>query len=286
MVESNGTSRWRLLRTEPLCGAMNMALDEVLLDAVMSGRSAPVLRIYRWQPAAVSLGYFQKGPRAVNLGACRRLGYDVVRRLTGGRAVLHDQEVTYSVIAADSGGPFPGGILENYRVIAGALQHGLNALGLPTVLAPSRGQSHNRAVEGARQSACFTAPSRYELTCFGCKITGSSQKRQGKTFLQHGSIPLDLDCAKLFQALDTEGEMASEEGGRLLAGQIGWMNRWLPLPVSREQAEARLIASFGEVLDLELREDAVAAEEWLGAEMLVKEKYGNPQWTLRGIGPA
>ncbi len=198
--------------------------------------------------------------------------------------MLHDHEVTYSVIAEDKGGPFPGGILENYRIIAGALQHALNGLGLPTILAPSR--SPDKAGKGARQSACFTASSSYELTCFGCKITGSSQKRQSKAFLQHGSIPLDLDCAKLFQALDTEGAVSPEEGGRMLERHIGWMNRWLPVPVTRDQAETRLIASFSDVLGVELQEDDVAPDEWRMAEMLVKEKYGNPQWNLKGIRAA
>ena len=134
---------WRLIRSPALPGAMNMAFDEALLESVAAGRSGPVLRLYRWDPPAVSLGYGQSLQR-VNLPACRELGLDVVRRLTGGRAVLHHREVTYAVIAPERTAFFPGGVLDNYRVIAGVLLQALQTLGLTAEIVGRAGRSRSR----------------------------------------------------------------------------------------------------------------------------------------------
>jgi lipoate-protein ligase A len=269
---------WRLARTGPLPGALNMALDEALLNAVGAGRSRPVLRLYRWRPAAVSLGYFQRGAQVVNRDACRAMGVDVVRRMTGGRAVLHDRELTYAVMADARGGLFSARVLDNYRRIAEVLRRTLRSFGLEVVMAPGR-----RSVGdgGAARSACFTAPSSFELVCHGCKIAGSAQKRQGEVFLQHGSIPVDLDPVKLFRVLDTAGAVAPAEGGRRLAESVGWVNRWLARPVTVDEVEDRLVACFAELLNVELVEEPPTAEEWRESERLVAERYGDRDWTWR-----
>jgi len=270
---------WRLIRSGASTGATNMALDEALLESVAAGRSLPVLRLYGWQPPTVTLGYFQKAEAAVNLEACRRLGLDVVRRITGGRAVLHDREVTYAVISPERSALFPGGVLDNYRVIARVLQRTLDSFGLTTLLAP--GRSRGSGGRGAEQSACFTAPATSELLHAGCKVTGSAQKRQGEAFLQHGSIPLDLDPQQLFRALDTAGELSPEMGGQLLAQSVGWLNRWLPQPVEVADVEERLLASMEREWSIELLADAPSEAELARASELRAEKYGNPEWNLR-----
>jgi lipoate-protein ligase A len=272
---------WRLIRSGALSGQLNMALDEVLLEEVAAGRSAPVLRLYRWDPATVTLGYFQRGAAVVNLEACRRLGLDVVRRLTGGRAVLHDREATYTLIAPQRCPPFVGSILENYRIIAGVLCQALSGFGLPVTLAP--GRAGGSAGEGAEHSACFTAPNSYELLCHGCKISGGAQKRLGGAFLQHGSIPVDLDPELLFCALDTAGELSAVAGGKQLAARIGWLNRWLDEPLVVVAVEEALIAAFARVLHLNFMAEDPTPEEWEKARTLVAVKYGNPQWNLRGL---
>lgn len=273
---------WRLIRSGFMTGAENMAFDEALLEAVAQGRSGPVLRLYRWNPPTVTLGYAQRGERVVNLAACRKLGFDVVRRCTGGRAVLHDREVTYAVIAPEHSVLFPGGILENYRVIAEVLRQTLDSLGLPAVMAPGR----CRGAEGVgiQQNACFTAPSSYELVYQERKVTGSAQKRHGNAFLQHGSIPVDLDLERLFCALDTRQQVTAAEGGRLLGQSVGWLNRWLPAPVSIEEVEDRLIATAAERWGVRLTEDELSATERKRAATLQTEKYANRQWNLQGVG--
>lgn len=269
--------RWRLIRSGPLTGAENMAMDEALLESVVAGSSLPVLRFYGWQPAAVSLGYFQQLASAVDPEACRQLGYDIVRRLTGGRAVLHDREVTYAVISPERSELFPGGILENYRVIARGLQQTIDSFGLQTSLAPGRSSCHGASA--AQQSACFTAPATWELVHAGCKMTGSAQKRQGDAFLQHGSIPLDLDPDRLFRALDTEHRLAPSAGGQLLARSIGWLNRWLSQPVNVAEVEAHLLECFSRQWHVCLEEDRPTATEQRRAAQLAAEKYANPAWT-------
>jgi lipoate-protein ligase A len=274
--------KWRLIRSGPLTGARNMALDEALLESVAAGRSFPILRLYGWSPPTVTLGYFQRVESSVNLEACRSLGFDVVRRVTGGRAVLHDREVTYAVISPERSPLFPGGILDNYRVIARVLQQTLDSFGLTTILAPGRSRGSSGC--GAQQSACFTAPATHELLHAGCKVTGSAQKRHGSAFLQHGSIPVELDPECLFRVMDTEQRISPPAGGLLLAQSVGWLNRWLPQPVTIAKVEERLLASIARDWNVCLVEDEPAAAEQERAAQLAVEKYGNAFWTLNRQG--
>ncbi|MDX9708180.1 MAG: lipoate--protein ligase family protein [Trichloromonas sp.] len=274
-------NRWRLVRTGPLPGGMNMALDEVLLQEVAAGRSRPVLRLYRWRPEAVSLGYFQRN-EVVNRAFCRSSGIDVVRRLTGGRAVLHGEEVTYAVIAG-SGQGFPVRAEESYRTIAELLRATLCSLGIEAELAPAHRQERERALP----AACFEAAAGYELLCRGQKIAGSAQKRRGDFFLLQGSIPLELDPRRLFQVLNPHAaeSIDLEAGAARLRRRVGWLNRYLPRPLTIDAVEERLRDVFAQGLGFALHEEPVRPGEWTLAENLTKERYDNPDWTWRVPGP-
>jgi lipoyl(octanoyl) transferase len=265
---------WRLIRSESLSGAMNMALDEALFESVGAGNSLPTLRLYRWHPAALSLGYGQK-TEDVDMTACRSCGLDIVRRITGGRAVLHDREVTYAVIVPAKDPLFPGGILDNYRVIALVLRETLAEFGIRTDLEPGRSGNSR-----ARHSACFTAPSSWELVHQGRKMAGSAQKRNDRAFLQHGSIPLEMDLPRMQRILGPAGS----SGMRLLEKKIGWLNRYLEEPVSIEAVEERLVAVFARVLGISFRKENPSPAEWSRALVLEKEKYGNLEWLKAGKG--
>jgi lipoate-protein ligase A len=268
--ESTG---WRLIRSGPLPGAMNMALDDALLHSVAAGLSSPILRIYRWQPAALTIGYAQMIDSGIDLNACRTRGIDVVRRPTGGRAVLHDREVTYAVIAP-IGNPFGAGIAESYRVIAGVLKNVLCKFNLPAELVP--GQS--RGQRG--RAACFTAPAQYELLIDGCKVAGCAQKRRGQVFLQHGSIPLDLDVDLLRRLLPAaQGEVTADR-----FGAIGWLNRFTSVPLGIDELEAALIEDFSVGLGIHFEPDVPTHAEIKIAERLHTEWYGNRAWALNGPG--
>lgn len=252
-----------------------MALDEVLLDAVADGRSSPVLRLYRWQPATVTLGYGQSLGRDVDIKACHEAGLDIVRRVTGGRAVLHQDEVTYAVIAPVHEGRFQGTVLDCYRVIAEVLRETVSAFGVDAELVP--GSRTVSSAEGGGRAVCFTAPSQYELVVDGRKIAGSAQRRVGRTFLQHGSLPLTMDLELLSRVLKGADRLPLEQR----FAKIGWLNLWAPTPLGIDGVEDQLVDSFKRVMNVEWQVLPPTEEEILSAETLCRAKYANPDWTGR-----
>ncbi|SDL45691.1 lipoate-protein ligase A [Geoalkalibacter ferrihydriticus] len=259
-----------------------MAVDEALLESVAAGRCPPLLRLYRWQPAAVSLGYAQRGTDQVNLTACRRQGVEVVRRITGGRAVLHQHELTYAVVAPEQGGVFSGGVLENYRVIAAPLLALFARLGIDGRLVSGRSRFHGAQADGA-SSVCFSVPSSYEILCAGRKLTGGAQKRQGGAFLQHGSIPLDLDLERLWDLLNPEDAKPRSVALRHLEQSVGWINRWHHPPLNIDSLETLFVESFAAVLGLTLEDSDLSPVELARAQELVATRYGCESWNLRGL---
>ena len=272
---------WRLINSGEQDGAWNMALDEALLHSVDRGESSPILRLYRWQPATVTLGYFQQGSDVVNLDSCSEFGYSVVRRITGGRAVLHDQEVTYAVISPEQNETFPGGVAQNYHVIAEVLQATFNEFGLQTKI--SSGRKERALTDGVQRSSCFTAPALSELVLNGQKMTGSAQKRLSTAFLQHGSIPIIIDPEQLYLALNTGDKTDLKRRVARLADRFGWMNRWLDQPVSIDEVEQCLIRQFAKIVSVNFLVDEPTEAETADAKRLLKAKYANPEWVLRGI---
>ncbi len=178
---------WSLIYDPPLEGKANMDRDQEILSAVAAGSSPPTLRLYRWAPPALSLGRFQKEEQVVDGEACRRLGIDVVRRPTGGRAVLHHQELTYSIILPENQPPIPKGILPAYCFLNRALLAAFDLLGIETEQAPEKMRGPRLA-----PGSCFDSSSAYELRVAGKKVVGSAQLRRGGALLQHGSILLEL----------------------------------------------------------------------------------------------
>lgn len=176
--------RWHLLLSPPLSGADNMALDEALMTrARRSGES--VLRVYQWNSPTLSLGRNQPGAGLYDTEAARRAGVGFVRRLTGGRALLHHHEITYSVTAP---APANGSIRESYAWINRLLIDGLSRLGVEARVATAH---RNAPVPGV--TPCFEVPSAGELVVAGRKLVGSAQWRDAGAMLQHGSMLIDDD---------------------------------------------------------------------------------------------
>jgi len=265
---------WRLIKSGYQTGAMNMALDEALLHAVAEGTSPPVLRFYRWRPATVTLGYAQSASTDIDLEVCRKTGLDVVRRSTGGRAVLHDNEVTYSVIAPLVSGLFGNSVLDSYRVISEVLQKALQQLGLTAKLVPGRSRGGQLS---ATKVVCFAAPSQYELVIDGRKIAGSAQKRHGQAFLQHGSIPLELDLDLLGRVLKTD--INTETAGSL--DKVGWLNMWASQALTVSEVESCITGEFSKAIGASLRNSVPTADELNQAEKFYQDKYANPDWNMR-----
>jgi lipoate-protein ligase A len=266
--------KWRLINSGEQTGAMNMALDEALLNSVAAGHSWPVLRFYRWQPATVTLGYAQSVHTDLDLDVCSQAGIDVVRRSTGGRAVLHDHEVTYSVIAPLNTGLFGGSVLECYRIISEVLQKTLLQLGLPAQLVPGKPRGGH---QNSMKAVCFSAPSQYELVIEGRKVAGSAQKRQGQSFLQHGSIPLEMDLELLGKALKTDVNRAAS--GSLQS--VGWLNQSSERTLTIDEVEAVLAEVFSAHLQVEWELSEPSLSELQDAESLCAEKFSCPEWNLK-----
>ena len=183
--------QWRLLDTGPADGFTNMAVDEALLEVFVAEGALTTVRFYGWSPPAVSLGYAQSIEREIDVKQCISLGIDVVRRPTGGRAVLHDHEVTYSVVISGDDPRVSCGVLAAYLTISQAMIRGLSYLGIDADLLPIR-----RGVPLPSDKAspvCFATPSSYEVAVGGRKIIGSAQRRAHDAIMQHGSIPLSMN---------------------------------------------------------------------------------------------
>ena len=173
--------RWLPLRAED--APRNMAVDEAIFKAYTLGLVPPTLRCYVWSPPGVSCGRFQDPAAEIDLAACAARGYGVVRRPTGGRAVLHEGDLTYMVVAGEQDG-VPGGTIPAYLHLSQGLLAALTSLGVPAQLYTPAGK------DVRRNPACFASPSWYELTVGGRKVAGSAQRREGGSVLQHGAIML------------------------------------------------------------------------------------------------
>jgi lipoate-protein ligase A len=191
---------WRFLDTGARPGAFNMAFDEMLARALCEGAGSPVLRLYRWKPWAISLGYNQ-GTDSLNAAACAREGIEVVRRPTGGRAILHAEELTYAVVM-EAG---RRSILQVYNDISRALVRGLGLFGVDVTLQKSQ-PDFREGYQHASSIPCFTTSARYEIEWQGRKLVGSAQRRfddgEHDAVLQHGSILCGPAHKKLAEFLD------------------------------------------------------------------------------------
>ncbi len=268
MQEQYPLTTWRLLRSAPADGATNMAVDEAILYAVAAGLAPPTLRFYAWQPACLSLGRAQPAGD-VKLEELRTAGFSLVRRPTGGRAILHVDELTYSVVASEGEPRVSGGVVESYRRLSAGLMRGLELLGVKNLAADRRVQK-----QPADGPVCFEVPSDYEITAGGRKLVGSAQVRSRGAVLQHGALPLEGDIARICAFLKAK---ATPE---LVRARATTLTEALARPVSWDEAAAALEEGFAQALNLRLVPGALTVEERAWAEQLYAEKYASEQWTF------
>lgn len=276
--EPAATATWRLVvDEEPRSGAANMAIDQALAEACAAGQSPPTLRFYRWSPPAVSLGRNQPAADVDGAAAAAR-GYEIVRRPTGGRAILHTDELTYSVTGTLADPRLAGGVLDAYLQISNALVAGLRQLGVEAEKAPSFVRA------GADVSAaCFEVPSAYEITAGGRKLMGSAQSRRAGYVLQHGSLPLVGDITRLIDVL----ALAPEEAASLrreLAERACTLAQVMGVPDDSPRLAYTHVCTamqkgFAETLNLEFHAGQLKAEELRRSAQLIREQYANSDWT-------
>ncbi|MEA3439932.1 MAG: lipoate--protein ligase family protein [Chloroflexota bacterium] len=275
---------WRLIRTPPASGAWNMAVDEAILEAVLQGLSPPTLRLYAWNPPCLSLGYAQ--PFAdVNQEQLQSHGWDLVRRPTGGRSILHTDELTYAVIGLQSDPRLSGSVLESYRNLSQALLKVLHLLAIPATIKGKR-SSNNKDRNGIQKSpiknpVCFEVPSDYEIVCNGKKLIGSAQARRKEGVLQHGSLPLGGDLTHIIDALQFPDPATRSKAEQRLLARATTAEQILGYELEWQTAAAAFEKAFAEVLDLQLENSELTTNEYNRTEILVEEKFANPDWTLR-----
>jgi lipoate-protein ligase A len=257
---------WRLIiDPAPLKGSLNMAVDEHLFrSAAREGRT--YVRFYRWERPTVSLGYSQDVGKVLDLDFCRRNEIDVVRRITGGKLVLHHREVTYSVSSAERE-VFSSNLTVSYRLISQALIRGLDHMGLDARLAGAAPSFYARG-----HMPCFSQAARDEIEVGGKKIVGSAQKRIGSHFLQHGSIPLEADedllrNVSLLKGKDDQVLMTS------LSEALGRV-------VTFDWAVDHLAAGISEFFQGEFKAWSIPRRDMPLVREIQKTRYDNPAWTL------
>ena len=250
-----------------------MAVDEAILEAYERAdpKPSPTLRLYAWQPATLSLGRTQPAEGSHDARVLAREGIGLVRRPTGGGAVLHEFERTYTVVAALGIPPFSGGVIATYRTIAEALRRGLMRLGVVAIpVEPKRGPSR------VAPAACYERLGAWEIVANGRKLVGSAQARRRAALLQHGSIPMRLDPSRLAAVLGSPVDAS----------------RFIDLESARGKAvdpaavDAACVGGFEETFGVRLVHGSLTESEALRAAELRCWKYDSIAWTRDGsIGP-
>lgn len=239
-------SKIRLLETGQEPGPWNMALDQALMSKVDD--HIPVLRLYGWKPASVSIGYFQSLEQEVDVKKCEDLGIDVVRRMTGGGAVLHEQEVTYSFITK----VFPSDVRESYKVICEPVVTCLISLGFDAKFSPLN-----------------------DITVKNKKVSGNAQTRRNGVLLQHGTILLDIDVDKMFSVLKVPSEKIKDKAIQDVKERV------MGLELSFDEVANQLWQSFSRSFQADVFRDNAKTDEIIEAKIMQKYKYGTYEWNYK-----
>ena len=240
----------RLLRTGPNNAYWNMAVDEVLMNSVRkSSTETPILRLYGWSPSAVTIGYFQSVEQELNVENCKKTGIEFVRRVTGGGAVLHDSELTYSFITKKH----PQNILESYRLICDPIVSCLVKLGFKE---PKFVPLNDVLVDGK-------------------KVSGNAQTRKEGILLQHGTILLDVDIEKMFSVLKIPEQKIQDKLINNVKERVRGLNRTF------EDVSAALEQAFSTKFAAKLVVDKITSQECRASQMLIETKYGTQAWNWR-----
>jgi lipoate-protein ligase A len=255
-----------------------MAADEAILEHSHRGDSPTTLRLYAWDPPCLSLGYAQSF-KDVDMERVKSHGWEVVRRATGGRAILHTDELTYSVTGSAEDPTLVGGVLESYNRLAQALLYAVHGLGLPVEI-----KEHFPAGESNPNNLnpiCFEVPSTYEITVQGKKLIGSAQARKREGVLQHGSLPLTGNLGRICDALTFKDEEAREKASTRLFERATTVESVLGRAISWEEAAQAFVHGFEAQLGIHFEHGAMSPSEVSRTEELVAEKYAHASWTER-----
>ena len=277
---------WRLIKDSYHTGFVNMAIDEAIMIAHREGLVPPTIRFYQWSPPAVSLGYFQNLEKEIDVDVCKNMGIDIVRRPTGGKAVLHDKELTYSFVIRESHPLVNDSILETYKKFSGGMIRGLSYLGIEAELVPLREKLKNETLLNKEEkseirysdikSICFSVPSQYEVQVGGKKIVGSAQVRKREIVLQHGSLLIELEKDKLFSVFNFPSAQIRERlKTRFNATSLEDI---LKRKINFSELSEILPRGFEEEFGVRLVEGKLIEQEEKISKELFENKYSTYEW--------
>ena len=238
--------KWRLIINKHHTAFENMGIDAALQELC----TVPVLRFYLWQPPAVSIGRFQSLHDEVNEAECKKNGIDIVRRITGGGAVFHDTEVTYSLCIPEKNQYFPAVLHQSYQHICGAVMKGLTKLGLQPSYVPIN-----------------------DIIVNGKKISGCAQTRKKGIILQHGTLLMDVDVDKMFSLLKVPDEKIRDKMIANVKERVTSLQAQLGRKVSTDEVVNQLVAGFKEFFGIELESSQITAQEQQRAAELQKTLF-------------
>jgi len=253
-----------------------MAADEAILEHISRGEAQPTLRLYSWNPPCLSLGYAQSF-KDVDVERLYAHGWEVVRRVTGGRAILHTDELTYSVTGPADEPVLSGGVLESYNRLAQALLHAVQSLSVPVEMK----EHEDGHTQQNLNPVCFEVPSTYEITVDGKKLIGSAQARKKEGVLQHGSLPLTGDLTRICDALVFADEASRRQAKERLLARATTVESVLGGSVAWETAARAFVRGFEAELGIRFEPGEMSKSEIRKTEELVEEKYAHPSWTER-----
>ncbi len=274
-------TKWYFINSGPCRPSYNMALDEALLEFHSKGEIPPVIRFYEWNPATLSIGYFQSTKKDINFDAIKEQNIGFVRRPTGGRAVLHDSELTYSIIVTEEYPDMPPTVTEAYRVLSEGLLLGFQNLGLNAYFSIPDSEEKILDLKKPKSAVCFDAPSWYELVVEGKKVAGSAQTRQKGVILQHGAILLDLDEDKLLSVFKFSSAEAKEKMRIKLPEKAVAINRLTDREITISDCVKAFRKGFEDALNIELIEYELTDEQKHYVNELEKNKYLTDEWNFK-----
>ncbi len=271
--------KWRIIKEDKKNYAYNMAVDEAILIGVINGTSLPTIRFYDWEPPTASCGYNQTASNEVDFNVLKKKGYGFVRRPTGGRLVLHKNEVTYSVIAPLEDF-LSGNVTHTYSMISLALANGLKKMGIDVSLEKG---TLSTAHQRASANPCFTSASRYELSYNKKKIVGSAQVRRDNCFLQHGSILLDQNQKEVAELLPGFDDDKRKRIMKYLDIKTVAINQILKNKIDFYTAVNYLILGFVDEWKIKnfITDGKLSDDELKSVTYLISEKYNNDSWNFK-----
>jgi len=267
---------WRLIVNAPAQGAWNMAVDEAILESTTSHLQPATLRFYSWNPFCLSLGHGQS-IKDIDEESLQEHGWDLVRRPTGGKAILHADEFTYCICAPQNDPHVQGSVLESYRHLSQGLMGALQNIGLAASSEPHKDPSERNTT----QPICFEVPSDYEITLNGKKIIGSAQARKKNGILQHGAIPLFGDIARITDVLQYSSEEERALSRSQLIAHATTLQEQAGRKITWKNLAQAFVCGFEKALDVKIKPGRLSELERRRAKEILEEKYANPDWTRR-----